>query len=85
MDHRSEDRTGDLQSARFNKMPILRKDFILDPYQIVESRVMGADAILLIAACLSTAETRSLAAMRISLVWKFFWKSMRKSELEPCL
>jgi indole-3-glycerol phosphate synthase len=54
---------GDLQSARFSKLPILRKDFILDPYQIVESRAMGADAILLIAACLSTTETRSLAAM----------------------
>ena len=53
----------DLQSARFNKLPILRKDFILDPYQIVESRAMGADAILLIAACLNIAETRSLAAM----------------------
>jgi indole-3-glycerol phosphate synthase len=51
----------DLQSARVNKLPILRKDFILDPYQIVESRAMGADAILLIAACLSASETKSLA------------------------
>ena len=51
----------DLLSARFNKIPILRKDFILDPYQIVESRAMGADAILLIAACLTVSETRSLA------------------------
>jgi indole-3-glycerol phosphate synthase len=51
----------DLQSARFNKLPILRKDFILDPYQIVESRAMGADVILLIAACLSATETKFLA------------------------
>jgi indole-3-glycerol phosphate synthase len=51
----------DLIRARFNALPILRKDFILDSYQLVESRAMGADAILLIAACLRPAETRSLA------------------------
>ncbi|HEX3081336.1 MAG TPA: indole-3-glycerol phosphate synthase TrpC, partial [Puia sp.] len=52
----------DLQKARFNLVPILRKDFILDPYQLVESRAIGSDVILLIAACLQPAETWQLAA-----------------------
>jgi len=51
----------DLLKARFNSVPILRKDFILDPYQLVESRAIGSDVILLIAACLQPAETRQLA------------------------
>lgn len=58
----------DLTLARkFNFCPILRKDFTIDEYQIIEAKSIGADAILLIAAALSSGQVRELAAFAHSL------------------
>lgn len=57
----------DLLQARANKIPILRKDFMIDDYQVIEAKSMGADVILLIAACLSPQQVRNLAKAASSL------------------
>ena len=57
-----------LKQARAScQLPVLRKDFIVDAYQVYESRVMGADAILLIASCLDDAQMAAFEAIAISL------------------
>lgn len=58
----------DLRTARkFNFCPILRKDFTVDEYQVIEAKAIGADAILLIAAALSPEKTEALARLAKSL------------------
>jgi indole-3-glycerol phosphate synthase len=57
----------DLRKARVNDIPILRKDFIIDEYQVTEAKAIGADVILLIAACLTPTNVIELAGFAKAL------------------
>jgi indole-3-glycerol phosphate synthase len=66
-------------------LPVLRKDFLIDPYQVAESRVLGADCVLLIAACLEDREMRSLEALAHSLGMAVLVEVHDAAELERAL
>lgn len=66
-------------------LPLLRKDFICDPYQIIEARAYGADAILLIAAMLDLPQLRDFSALATELQLDVLLEIHDEAELELAL
>ncbi|MEC9340242.1 MAG: indole-3-glycerol phosphate synthase TrpC [Pseudomonadota bacterium] len=73
----------DLRAARAAcALPVLRKDFMIDPYQVYEAREMGADCVLLIAAVLGDAQMRELHQVAVALGMDVLFEVHERAELE---
>jgi len=66
-------------------LPVLRKDFMIDPYQVISARAMGADCILLIAAALETSRMQELEACAEELSLDVLVEIHNEAELEQAL
>ena len=73
------------QARASTTLPVLRKDFMVDAYQIYESRAMGADAVLLIAACLQDSQMADFEAIARSLDMAVLVEVHDRAELERAL
>ncbi|MCG3841322.1 indole-3-glycerol phosphate synthase TrpC [Psychrobacter sp. Ps1] len=74
-----------IQAANTSSLPTLRKDFMIDVYQIYQSYLMGADCILLIMACLDDAQVQELHALSTELGMDVLIEVHTQSELERAL
>jgi indole-3-glycerol phosphate synthase len=74
-----------LAARKVTDIPMIRKDFMVDPYQVVESRAMGADCILIIMAALSDAQAAELVAAAREYELDILFETHNADEIERSL
>lgn len=72
----------DLACARQQNVPVLRKDFVIDPYQVLEAKAIGADVVLLIAECLDKKQVDDLASLARSLGMEVLLEMHSEAQLD---